>query len=266
MAKAVAGFGVHRKTGRVVIPPIKGVLVVALTVLNAVPTMSQSFQPIRNLTTWYTDRRLVDIEIIGSTSLWPDRHQLQPERMLRFRLERAYVQTLIAERDPGFEIVNFSFDMETGLADALIIAVSRGGRFHEDISGVPRMSQAERLKRGLLIALQSDEPAAALQRGSEGVAKCRGARITDDLLDYDWQGQSDCRRPSLPKGSRYIAVYNDLTLGIECREEKFRGIGCHIRYPFEGFAVKIGFHRDHLLKWREMIERTNEFLRSKQYR
>jgi hypothetical protein len=42
MAETVAGFGVHRKIGRVVIPLIKGALVVALTVLNAAPAMSRT--------------------------------------------------------------------------------------------------------------------------------------------------------------------------------------------------------------------------------
>jgi hypothetical protein len=196
----------------------------------------------------------------------PDRYTLEPDRVLRFRLERAYVDTLLAERGPGFEIVRFAFDMESGLADSLIIAVSHGGRFHEDIPGVPHLSQADRLKRSLLIGLQSDEPAAALQHGSEGIAKCRGAQITDDLLVYDWQRQTDCRRPAFPKGSLYVAVYRDLMLRIECQEEDFPGLGCHILYPFKGFAVKVSFHRDHLLKWREVIDHADEFLNAKQYR
>src|ERR1700684_2577755 len=44
----------------------------------------QPFSPIRKLSSWYTDRSLVDIEITGSTSLLPDIHRLEPERLLRF--------------------------------------------------------------------------------------------------------------------------------------------------------------------------------------
>jgi hypothetical protein len=246
---------------------VKGTLALALAAFNVMPAMSQPFQPIRKLTTWYTDRRLVDIEIIGSTSLLPDRHELEPERVLRFRLERAYIQTLIAERGPGFEIVRFAFDMESGLADSLILAVSQGGRVHEDIPGVPVVSLADRLTRTLLVSLQSDESAAALRSGSERIAKCLGAPITEGLWAYEWEGRSDCRRSSYPNGSRYVVSYrDDLTLQLDCHGSAFPSIDCVLRFPFEGFGAGVTFHRDHLPKWRDMIEFASSFLKSKQYR
>jgi hypothetical protein len=136
---------VHRTAARPVRFLVEGTLALALAVFNVMPAKSQPFQPIRKLITWNTDRGLVDIEVVGSTSMLPDRHTLEPDRVLRFRLERAYVDTLLAERGPGFEIVTFVFDMETGLPASLILAVSQGGRFHEDISGVPHVSQVDRL-------------------------------------------------------------------------------------------------------------------------
>jgi hypothetical protein len=228
--------------------------------------MSQPFQPIRKVITWNTDRSLVDIEVVGSTSMLPDRHTLEPDRVLRFRLERAYVDTLLAERGPGFEIVMFAFDMETGLPASLILAVSQGGRFHEDISGVPHVSQVDRLRRTLLISLHSDDSAELLQRATEAIGKCRGAAIQDDLLTFEWAGRPNCRKPSFPKGAQYVAIHDDLMLHIECQEESFPGIGCNLRFPFEGFAARVTFHRDHLLRWREIVDRAARFLNSKQYR
>jgi hypothetical protein len=35
-------------------------------------TVAQAFNPIHALTSWYTDRNLVDIEIVGSTSMLPE--------------------------------------------------------------------------------------------------------------------------------------------------------------------------------------------------
>ncbi len=108
---------------------------------------AQPFNPIRELTTWYTDRGLIDIEVVGSTSLVPQTHQLEPERLLRFRLERAYVEFFRAQTELGFELVTFGFDLETGLPVSLLSAVVMSGRFHEDIPGVPRVPQRERVRR-----------------------------------------------------------------------------------------------------------------------
>ncbi len=51
--------------------------------------LSQPFQPITKLTTWYTDRTPIDLEIVASMGQGNEAHLLQPERKLRFRLERA---------------------------------------------------------------------------------------------------------------------------------------------------------------------------------
>jgi hypothetical protein len=244
---------------------IEATLVLALTALGAMPAISQPFQPIRKLTTWYTDRSLVDIEIVGSTSLLSDSHRLEPGRVLRLRLERAYIQTLLAERGPGFEIVSIAFDMESGLADSLIVAASPG-RFSEHIPGVPVVSQSERMRRTIVLSIQSDHSAATLQDASEVIAKCRGAPIADLLWTYEWQGRTDCSRSSFPNGVRYVAAYrDDLMIQIECQGSAFPSIDCGLLLPFEGFGVKVMFHPEHLQEWRVVMEHATAFLKSKQY-
>jgi hypothetical protein len=228
---------------------------------------AQPFNPIRALTTWYTDRSLVDVEIVGSTSTVPEFHQLEPERTLRFRLERAYIDILTTKKEPGFEFVAFSFDMETGLPHALFVAVANRAKFHEDIAGVPVLSHADEIRRTLLVSIKSDAPATALRRGSESIRKCARSPLGNELWTLDWQGLQDCRRPKYPRATAYIAEYDDhLALRMECPDEKLPVIGCELQFPFEGFSVDISFHRDHLNNWRDMIRRVSEFLRSRQYR
>ena len=41
---------------------------------------AQAFNPIHTLTNWYTDRNLVDLEIVGSTSMLPEFHKLEPKK------------------------------------------------------------------------------------------------------------------------------------------------------------------------------------------
>lgn len=241
-----------------------GLLVGAINVALA---MDEPFNPLRKLDTWYTDRSLIDIEVIGSTSLVPAFHRLEPERVLRFRLERAYVHTLFTEREPGFEIVNLGFDTETGLAESLFFAATLPGRFHEDIPAVPAVSDFNRFQRTLLISIKSNLSAASLQHASNVIASCRGALLANELLAYEWEGRGkNCDRPSYPKGSKYVAVYDDdLLLKIECHEEDFWGLGCTVRIPFEGFGPQVTFHRSNLPKWRQVVDRASAFLKSKLY-
>src|SRR5205085_6769836 len=48
------------------------------------------FTPARKLTSWYTDRNPIDIEVVATSGADPDARFLQPRRTLRLRLERAY--------------------------------------------------------------------------------------------------------------------------------------------------------------------------------
>lgn len=245
------------------IPIAIGLLVSAI---NVALGTDEPFKPIRKLTTWYTDRNLIDIEIVGSTSLVPQFHRIESERVLRFRLERAYVQTLQTEAEPGFEIVGFGLDMETGLADSLIVAVSLHGSLSENIPGIPHLSDSERVQRTLFIKLRSDMSSATLERGSAGFAECRGVALGNELFAFEWEGRSRCLGPSYPKGSKYVAQYdNGLMLSIECHEPEFSGFGCSFRFPFKMFGAEVTFHRDHLSRWRDMATRASAFLESKRY-
>jgi hypothetical protein len=242
-------------------------LLVSLAVLvlvNCRQVSAQPFQPVRKVTTWYTDRSLVDIEIVGSTSLVPDTHRLEPDRVLRFRLERAYIHSLLAKAEPGFEIILLGVDWDSGLPSSLIVATSSNGRFREEIKDVPRLSNNERSRRSLEVEISSDHAAAALVKGSAVWRTCQGSNIGNDLFTYEWEGRRDCRRaPTLLE--RKIAAYdNDLALRVDCADGRM-GHTCHLAFPFEAFAVKVSFHRDHLPRWRQVVDFTRAFLKSKQY-
>jgi hypothetical protein len=244
-----------------------GLLSVVVVNVPMGPASAQPFNPIRKLTTWYTDRSLIDVEIVGSTSLQPDSHRLEPNRVLRFRLERAYLTGLAAQEKPGFEIVSVGVDRETGLAQSLLVAVASKGRFHEEIAGIPLVTHVERVRRTVVINMQSDHSAEQVQRGSAAWKNCLGEPLGDDRFAYEWEGRKSCRKPSYGKITRQLVRYDsDLLLAINCREPSFPGIGCKVRFPFEGFAVEITFHRDHLPRWREVVEFATAFLKSKQFK
>jgi hypothetical protein len=228
---------------------------------------AEPFKPSHKLTTWYTDRTPIDIEIVGSSSMLPEFHHLEPVRTLRFRLERAYVDFLVTKGEPGFDIVHFSFDMETGLPEALYFAVGNKRRFHEDFAGVPILPIAERARRTLNISLSSDESAAVLQRNSEVYRKkCQGTPAGNGLWVYEWKDRLEsCVRVVYPNGVAYLADFDGSLLLIVCQEERFPGTGCTLHFPFKGFAVELSFHRDHLRDWRAMIGKANQFLLSKEY-
>ncbi len=188
---------------------------------------AQSFRPIKKLSTWYTDRSPVDIEIVGSTSLIPERHRIELDRVLRLRLARAYVLELLAQEQPGFEIVNLSFDLQTGLPTSLIEAASDAGRFQEDMKDVPRLDIPEIARRRILLTLHSDWSAAAQERFQETLRQCAGPPFERGLVRYEWEGRSRCFRPAYPNGMRLIATYEGIQLLIECEDASFTGTGWH---------------------------------------
>jgi hypothetical protein len=220
----------------------------------AQPSRPPAFNPVRGLTTWYTDRTPIDIEVIGG---------FDSKRVLRFRLERAFVQHLIARE---VTIVSFGLDMDTGLPASLFNAVSDKGRL-ERIAGVPPVPFPELLTRTLNIKITGDSSALFVQRTSDRLRTCAGEPADKDLLVYNVDNSGRCRRSSYPGGSRHIAKYDDkLLLPIQCHKPEFRGTGRTIRFPFEGFSVEEAFHRNHLSHWREIVNRAAAFLKSKQYR
>ena len=225
------------------------------------------FNPIRKLTTPPTDRSVVDLEIVGSTSLLPEVHKLEPERVLRFRLERAYIDTLLTRAEPGFEIMSFRFDTKTSLPMSLFDAVSLRGPFHEDISGIPDLSHLELIQRALAVSLTSDMSASTLEHGSENIAKCRGAEKSNGLFAYNWEANRRCFLPSYKRGSQYVVHYKDrIFTRIVCRNKEFPSLDCDLLFPFDNFGVRVNFNHVHLADWEQVIDRSTEFMRSKQYR
>jgi hypothetical protein len=244
------------------------ILIAIIGISVALGAETQPFKPVRELTTWYTDWTPIDIEIVGSSSMLPESHHLEPERTLRFRLERAYVVAIIAKSEPGFDIVDFSFDMETGLPESLFFAVANKGKFHEDLASVPILSNAERVRRTLNISISSDASAVVLEHTSEVYRKkCIGAPLGGGLSIFEWKDRLEyCQQPVYPNEADYVADYDSgLALRIVCQEERFPGTGCKLPFPFKGFAVELSFHRDHLRDWRMMIDKASEFLLSKEY-
>lgn len=239
------------------------VLFAVLAAANDAAAQSSPFNPVRKLTTWYTDRSPVDIEIVGATSPSPELHRLDPSRRLRFRLERAYVHTLSAERGPGFESVSFGFDLETQVPDSLILAGNQGPRYREEIPGVPKLSMEEWGRRRVVIRIRSERSADNIKRASDVLEACKGDPRDNQILTYV-EGK-DCRPPRRKDGARYIAQFDTLLLSIECQNETFRGLGCTLRFPFEGFAAEVAFERSHLSEWRRIVDRSIAFLKSKQY-
>jgi hypothetical protein len=187
------------------------------------PAFSQSFAPARDLKLWYTDRTLIDIEVVGSTSMLSDSHRLLPEHVLRLRLERAFVRTLTANAQPGYEIVSLAFDMPTGVADSLIVAASQSSASRDGQGDVPALTQSERAKRSLRITLQSNRLASALEAASANVGNCAGVAVEGALRRYEHKDRSNCTSPSRPTSTRYVADYDGkLSIVVECRDERFK--------------------------------------------
>jgi hypothetical protein len=233
---------------------------------NADHASQQPFSPIRQLTSWYTDRNLVDVEIVGSTSMLPEFHRLEPERVLRFRLERAYIDTLMAKENPGFEILGLSFDRLTSLPSSLFFAATVQGKYHEEIPGIPALSNQERVRRLMNISISSDASELNIRRASAFVRKCAGSLIGENLWIYETTNRQFCHESVYNKGKQYVGQYeDDLNLRIECQEPGFPGVGCQVMFPFQGFSVRLNFHHDYLRNWRDMISNASDFLKSKEY-
>jgi hypothetical protein len=223
----------------------------------------QPFNPIRENAGPSTDRSLVDVEIAGSTSMWPQFHRLEPERVLRLRLERAYVSFIIAHKELGFEILILDLDTETGLPAELIIA---NAAFDKHIPGVPEIAFDDISPRKVMMTIQSDASEAQLVSRSSLIGKCRRADLGNGLFSSQERIGEECRDPQFPRFSYYAASYMDLWLEITCEEEnRIKKLDCRLLFPFDGFGVRVDFYHDRLAKWQDVVQSTVEFLKSKEY-
>jgi hypothetical protein len=224
---------------------------------------TDEFQPVRRRLTYSTDMSPVDIEVVGSTSLVPQFHQLIPDLVLRFRLARAYVD-LYAERDPGFEILSIGVDFDTMSPIALFEAAIAGPQFSKDVPGIPKLQPTELRRRGIHLYIESAARAESLQKFGDLLANCRGQRVENELSTYE--RVKDCPQLGYRRFGRIAQLENGLLIKIECDDKDSTTFAkCETRVPFKGFIVGLHFNRELLPHWREVIRFSEDFLKSKQY-
>ncbi|TWB88832.1 hypothetical protein FBZ93_11714 [Bradyrhizobium macuxiense] len=222
------------------------------------------FKPIRERLTVSTDMTPIDIEVVGSTSLVPQFHELIPELVVRFRLERAYVG-LYAEREPGFEIFNIGVDLETASPISLFEAVILGPRFGRDIPGIPKLLPEELRRRNMRLSIHSNYRVEHMRKFSDILAGCRGQTAENGLWVYE--RKTDCPGLSAQRFGRVGQLEDTLLTDIQCDEVlPASWARCETSFPFEGFRVGLNFDRDLLPRWREVVDFSAGFLKSKQYR
>jgi hypothetical protein len=238
-------------------------MLVALELLTHIfAATAQPFQPISQLSTWYTDRNPVDIEIIAYHGIGNERRRLEPERVLRLRLERAYLDLLIRNERPISTIAMLSFDLPTGLPSALFRAppeqVERRGDAIRNLVGTTELAS-----RMINISLEGDYTAEAFQRSSSELSMCKGEKLQEDLFLYDGMRDPSCRRRSIGGGTKYVGKTTGSDWAfIECSNAM---LGCKMRIPFEGFLPSVSFNETHLKNWKDIAEKITAFLQSKQY-
>jgi hypothetical protein len=219
---------------------------------------AQSFGPVSRLATWYTDRNPIDIEITAAIGVGNEARPIDPPRVLRLRLERAYVHTLISK--PPISIVGLSFDLPTGLPSALFTATPE----QVDVRGDPiqQIPHTEAIARMINVVVESNLSSESMGDASAKMSKCKGAEIQSDLLAFDKDRDRTCKIWSLSSGAKYLGHLSENNwLFILCTDSL---IGCTVRFPFEGFFPSVSFNERHLSQWRAIIEKATEFLKSKE--
>lgn len=157
------------------------VIAIVVSVLASGPAFGQPFDPLRRNLNWSSDRTIIDLQVVGSTSLLVDSHVLQPERQMKLRLERAYVSSFLRQQDGGFELLNLAVDMPTGLPDAVLLAVATKGPSHRLIAGVPVLRHDERMHRSVLIGIRSDRSLSFIEGMAREAAACAEPGVQNGL-------------------------------------------------------------------------------------
>jgi hypothetical protein len=227
---------------------------------------AEPFKPVKERITVSTNMTPVDVEVIGSTSLLRQFHRLIPELAVRFRLERAYIDQLFVERDPGFEILSIGVDLETASPMSLFQAVMAGPRFGRGISGIPKLEAAEARRRNVVLGIQSDHRAEYVRKLSDRLVACRGESLGNGLWAYAPPKSSDCPRNAPQRFGRVAELDDSVITKIDCDESlPVSWARCYADFPYQGFTVHLGFDRELLPRWREVVGFAGGFLKSKQY-
>jgi hypothetical protein len=222
---------------------------------------AQQFEPSSNLSSWYTDRKPIDIEIVGTEGVGSEAHLVSPPRVLRLRLERAYLINLFRTNQPPSSVALIGFDLPTGLPSALFQASpeqveARGDPIHQ-------LTAADWASRTVSISLTSSNLTSGFDLASSELKNCKGRRLQDDLFLLEKGQGSSCLKWSLGKGTKYVAQYSDkVLLLLRCSRAS---LGCETYVPFDGFLPSISFNESHLTRWREVTEKVTAFLQSKQH-
>jgi hypothetical protein len=232
-----------------------------LAELMSTPASSQPFRPLRALNTWYTDRRVVDIEVVGDRSQ-PGAEQVSTSLpVLRLRLERAYITLLTQGSGSATRSVSLAFDLPTGLPSSLFQAPVQEVEKRGD--PVEHVNPQEYARRTINLVVDGASLADRSKEISAELDACKGDRIHDGLFEFDGTRNRSCHTRSLGFGDKYIAQLSDGLVLIQCSEAP---IGCATSIPIDGFSLSVGFSRHNLENWGSVVSRVNEFVQSKKLR
>jgi len=221
----------------------------------------QQFHPLREKLGWSTSRELVDIEITRSTGVLPSDRTVIKDQSLRLRLERAYISIFLTNAEPGSETLSMAVNRPTGLPNALIETVSIRDRFHQEILGIPILTQEERIAQVVNIRIRSTASSANLLDLLAKSQSCITSPSKDGLAVIEPGKAPQCRRSAWPTGEKWLAsAVEGARAIIECHEAR---IGCSLSMPFRQFEVKATFHRSNFKDWREIMSFVDSFLTSK---
>jgi hypothetical protein len=172
----------------------------------------------------------------------------------------------LTQEAPGFSILSLAINRSTGLPNALLEAIADQTRFHQELPGVPLLSQSERAQQGVLLTIKSDRADLPDAEYFRRVSECVEKKSGSDLWEIR-QGSSFvagvCSRSVYPGARKWLAQLPDGSLHeIEC--EGLRKTNCSTTFGFQGFEINIAFHQSVLDQWKELIEFGRTFLESKE--
>ena len=221
------------------------------------------FVPVRTLTSWYTDRRPIDVEIVASSGIANEINFIEPRQSLKLRLERAYLDDIGWNAKPAHSSAAISFDTVTGLPRSLFVAPPQ--QVEERGDNIVPLTHEESVRRTLNLRIDGHSSARTLRATSEKLDRCRGVQEGDGLFRFAGNASGYCRlADARPRSTHYVAVLaGGESIKLTCNDLP---IGCRMSFPFESFAPVVGFHRSRLSEWRKIIETATAFLNSKKYR